>query len=66
LNYQKNAKHHLCEFFPSTQSVQLNTVGTVELEGEMKTLQTGLIVPLSMSISVKNVGRLGDWCQWWC
>lgn len=46
----------------TTQSVQLNTVGTVELEGEMKTLQTGLIVPLSMSISVKNVGRLGVWC----
>lgn len=46
----------------TTQSVQLNTVGTVELEGEMKTLQTGLIVPLSMSISVKDVGHLGVWC----
>ena len=46
----------------TTQTVQLNTVGSVELEGEMKTLQTGLIVPLSMSISVKDVGRLGVWC----
>ncbi len=40
----------------TTQTVQLNTVGSVELDGELKTLQTGLIVPLSMSISVKNVG----------
>jgi len=46
----------------TTQTVQLNTVGSVELDGELKTLQTGLIVPLSMSISVKNVGRLGVWC----
>lgn len=46
----------------STQSVQLKTEGTVELEGEIKTLQTGLIKPLSMSISVNDVGRLGVWC----
>ena len=46
----------------TTQTVQLNTVGSVELEGEMKTLQTGLIVPLSMSISINDVGRLGVWC----
>ena len=31
----------------TTQTVQLNTVGSVELDGELKTLQTGLIVPLS-------------------
>lgn len=46
----------------TTQTVQLNTVGTVEMQGEIKTLQTGLIMPLSMSISVKDVGRLGVWC----
>lgn len=46
----------------TTQTVQLNTVGSVELEGEMKTLQTGLIMPLTMSISVSDVGRLGVWC----
>lgn len=46
----------------TTQTVQLNTVGKVELQGQIKTLQTGLIMPLSMSISVKDVGRLGVWC----
>lgn len=46
----------------TTQAVQLNTVGKVELQGQIKTLQTGLIMPLSMSISVKDVGRLGVWC----
>lgn len=34
-------------FSKTTQTVQLNTVGSVELDGELKTLQTGLIVPLS-------------------
>lgn len=46
----------------TTQSVQLKTEGSVELEGEIKTLQTGLIKPLSMSISINDVGRLGVWC----
>ncbi len=46
----------------TSQSVLLKTEGDVEMEGEMKTLQTGLIKPLSMSISVKDVGRLGVWC----
>lgn len=35
----------------TTQSVQLNTEAEVGLVGEIKTLQTGLIKPLSMSIA---------------
>lgn len=47
----------------TTQSVQLNTEAEVGLVGEIKTQQTGLIKPLSMSIAPSYVGRLGAWCM---
>lgn len=46
----------------TTQTVQLHTAGSVTLNGEIKTLQSSTIMPLSMSISIKDVGRLGVWC----
>lgn len=46
----------------TTQTVQLHTAGSVTLDGEIKTLQSSTIMPLSMSISIKDVGRLGVWC----
>ena len=45
----------------STQAVNLSTESVVKLEGKIQTLQTGLIKPLSMSVSIKDVGRLGVW-----
>lgn len=47
----------------TTQSVQLRTNGTVTLDGEIKTLQTGLVSPLSLSIAPEDVGTLGAWCM---
>lgn len=46
----------------TTQAVNLHTTGTVKLDGDISTVQSSTIVPLSMSISVKDVGRLGVWC----
>lgn len=46
----------------TTQTVQLHTNGKVELNGTIQTLQSSTIMPLSISISIKNVGRLGAWC----
>ena len=46
----------------TTQTVNLKTTGKIKLEGTISTVQAGSIVPLSMSISVKDVGRLGVWC----
>lgn len=46
----------------TTQTVQLRTNGTVTLEGNIKTLQSGIITPLSLSISPQDIGRLGVWC----
>lgn len=46
----------------TTQTVSLKTTGTIKLDGTISTVQSSSIVPLSMSISVKNVGRLGVWC----
>lgn len=46
----------------TTQTVSLKTTGKIKLGGTISTLQSCPIVPLSMSISVKDVGRLGVWC----
>lgn len=46
----------------TTQSVQLKTNGTLTLEGNIKTLESGIIAPLSLSISPSDIGRLGVWC----
>lgn len=45
----------------TTQSVQLKTNGTVTLGGNIKTLQTGNITPLTFSISPDDIGKLGVW-----
>lgn len=45
----------------TTQAVSLQTKGEAKLKGNIQTLQTGLVKPLSMSVSVKDVGRLGVW-----
>lgn len=43
------------------QSVELKTTGQFEMKGSEVSSETGLISPLSLSISVKDVGRLGLW-----
>lgn len=43
------------------QTVELRTNGTITLSGELKKLETGNIIPLTLSISPEDVGRLGVW-----
>lgn len=46
----------------TTQSVQLHTDTKIKLTAEMKSIDTGVINPLTISLSIKDVGRLGVWC----
>ncbi len=46
----------------TVQSVQLNTTGTITLDGQITSLQSGIIMPLTFSISPNDVGKLGVWC----
>jgi len=46
----------------TTQSVQLRTSGTLKLDGELKSIQSGIIMPLDLSLSPNDVGHLGVWC----
>lgn len=46
----------------TTQSVQLRTSGTIKLDGELRTIQSGIIMPLDLSLSPNDVGHLGTWC----
>lgn len=45
----------------TTKQVQLKTKGTVKLQGKISSLQSGMVSPLSFSISKKDVGTLGAW-----
>lgn len=47
----------------TTQAVQLSTNGTLSLSGTAKAEETGLIPPLTLDVSISNVGRLGAWCM---
>lgn len=46
----------------TTQSVQLHTDTQINLKGSITTISSGLVKPLTISLSVKDVGRLGVWC----
>ena len=43
----------------TTQQVQLKTNGTVKLKGNITSIQSGMIAPISFYISKENVGTLG-------
>ena len=45
----------------TTQQVQLKTNGTVKLKGNITSMQSGMLAPISFSISKENVGTLGAW-----
>lgn len=45
----------------TTQQVQLKTNGTVKLKGNITSIQSGMIAPISFYISKENVGTLGVW-----
>lgn len=45
----------------TTQQVQLKTNGTIKLKGNITSLQSGMVSPLSFSISKEHVGALGAW-----
>lgn len=46
----------------TTQTVNLKTTGTTSLEGTITTMTSSNFMPITLSISIKNVGRLGAWC----
>lgn len=46
----------------TTLSVQLHTDTQINLKGSITTISSGLVKPLTISLSVKDVGRLGVWC----
>lgn len=45
----------------TVQSVELKTTGNLEIEGSSSSVATGAIHPLTMSLSVDKVGKLGIW-----
>ena len=45
----------------TVQSVQLKTNGKINISGTIHEVRTGLVSPLNMSISTKDVGKLGAW-----
>lgn len=45
----------------TTQSVQLHTDTKIKLKGSITTISSGLVKPLTISLSIKDVGRLGVW-----
>lgn len=46
----------------TTQSVQLRTDGHFTMTGQLSTVESGIIMPLSLNLSKENVGSLGVWC----
>lgn len=46
----------------TSQTVQLHTDTKIKLTAEMKSVSSGIINPLTISLSTKDVGRLGVWC----
>lgn len=45
----------------TVHTVQLQSLGTVTMEGKVETPTDGIIMPLTISISPEKVGRLGAW-----
>jgi len=44
------------------QTIQLRTNGTYTMSGQLTKVESGLIIPLSINLSVEKVGKLGAWC----
>lgn len=48
----------------TTQSIQLTTNGTFNIEGNVEAIQTGMVQPLTLSLHPETTGYLGTWGMW--